>query len=50
MFKVDDYIMYGMMGVCKVVEIISEKFINIVKREYYVLSPIYFNNTTIKFQ
>lgn len=48
MFKIDDYIMYGMTGVCKVVDITSEKFINNEQRKYYVLSPIYSNNTIIK--
>lgn len=28
MFKVDDYIMYGMTGVCKILDITNEKFIN----------------------
>ena len=48
MFEVDDYIMYGMTGVCKVLDITNEKFINSDKREYYVLSPIYSDNTIIK--
>ncbi|MDU2291865.1 MAG: CarD family transcriptional regulator [Clostridium celatum] len=45
MFKVDDYIMYGITGVCKVIDITNEKFINGDKRDYYVLSPIHNNNT-----
>ena len=28
MFKIDDYIMYGMTGVCKVIDITNEKFLN----------------------
>lgn len=48
MFKVDDYIMYGMTGVCKVLEITSEKFAKGEQRKYYVLSPIYYNNVMIK--
>ena len=48
MFKVDDYIMYGITGVCKVIDITNEKFINGEKRDYYVLSPIQNNNTIIK--
>jgi len=40
--------MYGMTGVCKVVDITNEKFINSDQREYYVLSPIYSDNTIIK--
>lgn len=48
MFKVDDYIMYGMTGVCKVIDITNEKVVNGDKREYYVLSPIHHDNTIIK--
>lgn len=48
MFKVDDYIMYGSTGVCKVVDITNEQFINGKQRKYYVLSPVYYNNTIIK--
>ena len=48
MFKIDDYIMYGMTGVCKVIDITNEKFLNGEKRDYYVLSPIHHNNTVIK--
>lgn len=48
MFNVDDYIMYGTTGVCKVVDITNEKFINGEKRKYYVLNPIYNNDTIIK--
>lgn len=48
MFNVDDYIMYGMTGVCKVVDITNERFINNEKRKYYILSPIYNNDTVIK--
>ena len=47
MFKIDDYIMYGMTGVCKVIDITNEKFINGEERKYYVLSPIHNNNNTI---
>ena len=28
MFKIDDYIMYGMTGVRKVIDITNEKFLN----------------------
>ena len=48
MFKVDDYIMYGMTGVCKVIDITNEKVVNGEKRDYYVLSPIHHDNTIIK--
>ena len=48
MFKVDDYIMYGMTGACKVLDITNEKFINNEHRKYYVLSPVYYDKTIIK--
>lgn len=48
MFRINDYIMYGTTGVCKVVDIKEEKFINSTRKEYYVLRPIYSKNTIIK--
>ncbi|CEH33620.1 CarD family transcriptional regulator [Romboutsia lituseburensis] len=48
MFNVNDYVMYGMTGVCKIIDITNEKFINNMKKEYYVLTPVYSENTTIK--
>lgn len=47
MFKVDDYIMYGRTGVCKVIDITNERFINGEEKKYYVLSSIHNNNNTI---
>ena len=43
MFKVNDYIMYGMTGVCQVVDITKESFIDNLQKEYYVLKYIYSN-------
>ena len=48
MFSVNDYIMYGTVGVCKVIDIKREKFLNSVEKEYYVLTPVYSKNTIIK--
>lgn len=48
MFNVDDYIMYGTTGVCKVLDITTENLMKDVQREYYVLSPLYSENTKIK--
>lgn len=48
MFKVNDNVMYGITGVCKVLEITTETFKNSVKKKYYVLKPKYSNNTIIK--
>ena len=47
MFKVNDYIMYGMTGVCQVVDITKESFIDNLQKEYYVLKYIYSNDTII---
>ena len=48
MFEVNDYIMYGMTGVCQVVDITKEKFIDNLPKEYYVLKYLYGNSTIIK--
>lgn len=48
MFKIGDCVMYGTIGVCKVVDIVKERFINNELKEYYVLDPVFCNNTTIK--
>lgn len=39
MFKVNDTIMYGTQGICKIVEIAEKDFMG-AKKEYYVLKPI----------
>ncbi|MGG5460304.1 CarD family transcriptional regulator [Clostridium sp. B9] len=51
MFKINDYIMYGNVGVCKVMDITNETIMNSEEKEYYVLNPIYSKyskNTVIK--
>lgn len=48
MFEVNDYIMYGMTGVCQVVDIAKERIIDDLQKEYYVLKHIYANDTIIK--
>lgn len=51
MFKINDYIMYGNVGVCKVMDITNETIMNFEEKEYYVLNPIYSKyskNTVIK--
>ncbi|MEG2354143.1 MAG: CarD family transcriptional regulator [Clostridium sp.] len=48
MFKIDDYIMYGTTGVCKLEDIRKERFMDDEEKEYYVLSPVYSKKTTIK--
>ena len=46
MFKVNDTILYGTDGVCKIKEITSKKFGDKVN-DYYVLEPIYSNNSIL---
>lgn len=48
MFKVNDYVVYGSQGVCKIIDIIKEKNISDNDTEYYVLQPAFHNNMTIK--
>lgn len=46
MFKTDNYIVYGTTGVCRIDDIRTENFGG-HSREYYVLKPIYANDSTI---
>lgn len=48
MFKINDYIMYSTVGVCKVLDIIDEKSVYNMPSEYYVLQPVYSDGTIIK--
>ena len=50
MFKVNDYVMYGSMGVCKIIDISKEKYLNSSNDEveFYVLETVYKNKMTIK--
>jgi CarD family transcriptional regulator len=49
-FKVNDYVMYGSTGVCRITDIRKEKHISINSEEtdYYVLQPVYNDNIVIK--
>ena len=47
MFKVNDYIVYGLNGVCKI-EDIEKVSISREEHEYYILSPVYNSKMTIK--
>lgn len=47
MFDVNDYIMYGTTGVCKVTGIKKDKSFGDVDAEYYVLNPVYDKKSTI---
>lgn len=46
MYKVNDMVVYGNEGVCKITEITSRVFANKTK-EYYVLKPVYNENTVL---
>lgn len=48
MFKVDDYVMYGSTGVCKITGIGKDDYNNHDETEYYILHPVYVDNMTIK--
>jgi CarD family transcriptional regulator len=49
MFKVNDYVVYGSTGVCQITGISKDNHNSSIKTEYYVLQPVYSNNTmTIK--
>lgn len=40
MFKVNDYIMYGLTGICKIIGIKEEKFLNYPEQSFYILEPV----------
>ncbi len=46
MLKVEDYVIYGASGVCKIAEIKKERMRGVTK-EYYVLKPVYAENSTV---
>ena len=47
MFNKNDYIIYGTMGVCKIIDIIEEENIYIGRKSYYVIQPMYSDKSTI---
>lgn len=48
MFKLNDYVVYGLTGVCEVVEITKEKYATNEELEHYILEPLYQKNMRIK--
>ncbi|HWQ76139.1 MAG TPA: CarD family transcriptional regulator [Syntrophomonas sp.] len=48
MFKVNDYVVYGTTGVCRITDIAKDESIGDHQTEYYVLHPVYCDNMTIK--
>lgn len=47
MFKVNDYIIYGTTGICKIIDIRKEHFEQSDEQDYFILQPVYSNNSTI---
>jgi CarD family transcriptional regulator len=47
MFEINDYVVYGSMGVYRIIDITKEQY-NGNEAEYYVLQPVYNDNMTIK--
>lgn len=48
MFKVNDYVVYGLIGVCQITDIEKGEYINNDETEYYVLRPVYYKGMIIK--
>lgn len=48
MFKVNDFVVYGISGVCQITDIEKDSYINNEELEYYVLKPVFSENMTIK--
>lgn len=48
MFKVNDYVVYGVTGVCQIEDITEVDNADLPVSEYYVLRPVYAENMTIK--
>lgn len=47
MFNKNDYIIYGSMSVCKILDIIEEENVYIGRKSYYVIQPVYSDKNTI---
>lgn len=48
MFKVNDYVVYGLTGVCQITDIRKDEYNSDDEAQYYVLNPVFNNNMTIK--
>lgn len=46
MFKINDVVVYGTQGICKIVDI-EEKTVSKVSKKYFVLKPVNNNDSTI---
>jgi CarD family transcriptional regulator len=48
MFKVNDYVMYGLTGACQITDIRKDEYNSDDETQYYVLNPVFNNTMTIK--
>ncbi|MBP1761909.1 MAG: CarD-like transcriptional regulator [Firmicutes bacterium] len=48
MFKVNDYVVYGSTGVCRITDIARDEYSGNSETKYYILHPVYNDNMTIK--
>lgn len=48
MFKVNDFVVYGTTGVCRITDIARDEYSGNSETEYYILHPVYNDNMTIK--
>jgi CarD family transcriptional regulator len=48
MFNINDYVVYGSTGVCRITDIAGDEYSGNNEIEYYILHPVYSNNMTIK--
>lgn len=48
MFEVNDYIVYGLTGVCQITAIGKDKYSSDDETQYYILKPVNTDNMTIK--
>jgi len=46
-FKVNDYVVYGLTGVCQITDIRTDEFTSNNEVQYYILTPVDDNNITI---
>jgi CarD family transcriptional regulator len=47
MFDINEYVVYGTVGVCRVVDYRKESFGSIEEKEYYILEPVHVKNSSI---
>jgi len=47
MLEIEDFVVFGATGVCRIVDIVQEKFDGNKDREYFVLNPVYNPSATI---